>query len=154
MTGLFGGTIIFIIFGKAAPDALLGFGLEALDRSFMLGRNFHQSCRCWGGPGRQSRRKMTEDDPRNAAVVADTYCWRLCRYGSGYLRKLRSHHRFWLDPGLALVAVTGDLNGLSILIIRHRVISSILGHLQCRFGKIPGQNSFEPRCGRGNVSLV
>ena len=24
--GLFGGTIIFIVMGKAAPDALLGFG--------------------------------------------------------------------------------------------------------------------------------
>jgi K(+)-stimulated pyrophosphate-energized sodium pump len=58
--GLFGGTIIFIILGIAAPDALLGFGfggtLLALFTVHAGRRRYlHQSRRCRGGFGWKSR---------------------------------------------------------------------------------------------------
>ncbi len=55
--GLLGGTMIFIIFGRAAPDALLGFGFGGtLVALFMrVGRWYlYKSCGCWRRPGGES----------------------------------------------------------------------------------------------------
>lgn len=72
--GLLGGTLIFIIFGKAAPDALLGFGFGGtLVALFMrIGGGIYTKAADVGADlvGKVEE-GLPEDDPRNAAVVAD-----------------------------------------------------------------------------------
>ena len=72
--GLLGGTLIFMIFGKAAPDALLGFGFGGtLVALFMrVGGGIYTKAADVGADlvGKVEQ-DMPEDDPRNAAVIAD-----------------------------------------------------------------------------------
>ncbi len=72
--GLLGGTLIFMIFGKAAPDALLGFGFGGtLIALFMrVGGGIYTKAADVGADlvGKVEH-DMPEDDPRNAAVIAD-----------------------------------------------------------------------------------
>ena len=72
--GLFGGTIIFMIFGVAAPDALLGFGFGGtLVALFMrVGGGIYTKAADVGADlvGKVEQ-DVPEDDPRNAAVIAD-----------------------------------------------------------------------------------
>jgi K(+)-stimulated pyrophosphate-energized sodium pump len=72
--GLLGGTIIFMIFGKAAPDALLGFGFGGtLVALFMrIGGGIYTKAADVGADlvGKVEH-GLPEDDPRNAAVIAD-----------------------------------------------------------------------------------
>jgi K(+)-stimulated pyrophosphate-energized sodium pump len=72
--GLLGGTVIFMIFGRAAPDALLGFGFGGtLVALFMrIGGGIYTKAADVGADlvGKVEH-GLPEDDPRNAAVVAD-----------------------------------------------------------------------------------
>jgi K(+)-stimulated pyrophosphate-energized sodium pump len=72
--GLLGGTIIFMILGKAAPDALLGFGFGGtLVALFMRigGGIYTKSADVGADLVGKVEQGLPEDDPRNAAVVAD-----------------------------------------------------------------------------------
>ncbi|MHA2240889.1 MAG: sodium-translocating pyrophosphatase [Candidatus Thorarchaeota archaeon] len=72
--GLMGGTIIFIIYGIAAPDALLGFGLGGTLLALFMrvgGGIFTKAADVGADLVGKLEQGLPEDDPRNAAVVAD-----------------------------------------------------------------------------------
>jgi K(+)-stimulated pyrophosphate-energized sodium pump len=133
--GLLGGTIIFMVFGRAAPDALLGFGFGGtLIALFMrVGGGIYTKAADVGADlvGKVEQ-DIPEDDPRNAAVIADLVGDNVgdC---AGMAADIFESYEVTIVSGLilglALVAITGDLKWIIYpLIIRAiGVISSILG---------------------------
>jgi K(+)-stimulated pyrophosphate-energized sodium pump len=133
--GLLGGTIIFIVFGKAAPDVLLGFGFGGtLVALFMrVGGGIYTKAADVGADlvGKVEK-DIPEDDPRNAAVIADLVGDNVgdC---AGMAADIFESYEVTIVSGLilglALVAITGDLKWIVYpLIIRAvGVISSMLG---------------------------
>jgi K(+)-stimulated pyrophosphate-energized sodium pump len=133
--GLFGGTIIFIIFGKAAPDALLGFGFGGtLVALFMrVGGGIYTKAADVGADlvGKVEK-DIPEDDPRNAAVVADLVGDNVgdcAGMAADIFESYETTIVSGLILGLALLAQTGELKWIVYpLIIRAvGVLSSIIG---------------------------
>jgi K(+)-stimulated pyrophosphate-energized sodium pump len=133
--GLFGGTIIFIALGRAAPDALLGFGFGGtLIALFMRvgGGIFTKAADVGADLVGKVEQDIPEDDPRNAAVIADLVGDNVgdC---AGMAADIFESYEVTIVSGLilglALVNITGDLLWIVFpLIIRAiGVISSIMG---------------------------
>jgi K(+)-stimulated pyrophosphate-energized sodium pump len=133
--GLFGGTLIFIIFGKAAPDALLGFGFGGTLLALFMrvgGGIFTKAADVGADLVGKVEKDIPEDDPRNAAVIADLVGDNVgdC---AGMAADIFESYEVTIVSGLilglTLVAATGDLKWIVYpLIIRAiGVISSILG---------------------------
>ncbi len=133
--GLFGGTVIFIIFGTAAPDALLGFGFGGTLLALFMrvgGGIFTKAADVGADLVGKVEKDIPEDDPRNAAVIADLVGDNVgdC---AGMAADIFESYEVTIVSGLilglTLVAATGDLKWIVYpLIIRAiGVISSILG---------------------------
>ncbi len=72
--GLLGGTAIFMIFRKAAPDALLGFGFGGTLLALFMrvgGGIYTKAADVGADLAGKVEAGLEEDDPRNAAVIAD-----------------------------------------------------------------------------------
>src|SRR3972149_2139012 len=133
--GLLGGTIIFIILGIAAPDALLGFGFGGTLLALFMrvgGGIFTQAADVGADLVGKVEAGIPEDDPRNPAVIADLVGDNVgdC---AGMAADIFESYEVTIVSGLilglALVAITGEIKWIVYpLVIRALgVISSILG---------------------------
>lgn len=133
--GLLGGTVLFIVFGKAAPDALLGFGFGGTLLALFMrvgGGIYTKAADVGADLVGKVEKDIPEDDPRNAAVIADLVGDNVgdC---AGMAADIFESYEVTIVSGLilglSLVAITHDLKWIVYpLIIRAvGVISSMLG---------------------------
>jgi K(+)-stimulated pyrophosphate-energized sodium pump len=133
--GLLGGTLIFIIFGRAAPDALLGFGFGGTLLALFMrvgGGIYTKAADVGADLVGKVEKDIPEDDPRNAAVIADLVGDNVgdcAGMAADIFESYETTIVSGLILGLALVAITGELKWIVYpLIIRAvGVISSMLG---------------------------
>jgi K(+)-stimulated pyrophosphate-energized sodium pump len=133
--GLFGGTIIFIIFGIAAPDALLGFGFGGTLLALFMrvgGGIYTKAADVGADLVGKVEAGIPEDDPRNAAVIADLVGDNVgdC---AGMAADIFESYEVTIVSGLilglALVMITGDMKWIvfPLLVRGIGVLSSIIG---------------------------
>ena len=133
--GLLGGTVIFIIFGKAAPDALLGFGFGGTLLALFMrvgGGIYTKAADVGADLVGKVEKDIPEDDPRNAAVIADLVGDNVGDCAGMAADIFESYETTIVSAlilGLVLWTKTGDLYWIVYpLIIRGvGVVSSILG---------------------------
>jgi len=138
--GLLGGTIIFMIFQKAAPDALLGFGFGGTLLALFMrvgGGIYTKAADVGADLVGKVEAGIPEDDPRNAAVVADLVGDNVgdC---AGMAADIFESYEVTIVSGLilglALVAITGQIKWIifPLLVRGIGVFSSIIGTYQVR----------------------
>ncbi len=133
--GLLGGTLIFIIFGKAAPDVLLGFGFGGTLLALFMrvgGGIYTKAADVGADLVGKVEAGMEEDDPRNAAVIADLVGDNVGDCAGMAADIFESYEVTVVSSlilGLALAQITGNLHWIIVpLLIRGvGVISSIIG---------------------------
>ena len=153
--GLLGGTLIFMLYGKAAPDVLLGFGFGGtLIALFMrVGGGIYTKAADVGADlvGKVEA-GMDEDDPRNAAVIADLVGDNVGDCAGMAADIFESYEVTIVSSlilGLALTALTGQLFWiiLPLLVRGIGVISSIFGTYAVSLWNVG-------RCRRGDVQKL
>ncbi|HKZ55828.1 MAG TPA: sodium-translocating pyrophosphatase [Anaerolineales bacterium] len=133
--GLLGGTTIFMIFGKSSPDVLLGFGFGGTLLALFMrvgGGIFTKAADVGADLVGKVEAGMEEDDPRNAAVIADLVGDNVgdC---AGMAADIFESYEVTIVAslilGLALAALTNQLSWIIVpLLIRGiGVVSSIVG---------------------------
>lgn len=141
--GLLGGTIIFIILGIAAPDALLGFGFGGTLLALFMrvgGGIFTKAADVGADLVGKVEAGIPEDDPRNPAVIADLVGDNVgdC---AGMAADIFESYEVTIVSGLilglALWHITGQLEWIIFpLVVRGiGVLSSIVGTYFVRGGE-------------------
>jgi len=133
--GLLGGTLIFIILGKAAPDVLLGFGFGGTLLALFMrvgGGIYTKAADVGADLVGKVEAGMEEDDPRNAAVIADLVGDNVGDCAGMAADIFESYEVTIVSSlilGLALTALTGQLFWivLPLLVRGIGVVSSIFG---------------------------
>lgn len=133
--GLLGGTTLFLIFGKASPDVLLGFGFGGTLLALFMrvgGGIYTKAADVGADLVGKVEAGMDEDDPRNAAVIADLVGDNVGDCAGMAADIFESYEVTVVSSlilGLALSGITGNLHWIIIpLLIRGvGVISSIIG---------------------------
>ncbi|GAB4558392.1 MAG: sodium-translocating pyrophosphatase [Anaerolineae bacterium] len=140
--GLFGGTVIFMIFGKAAPDALLGFGFGGTLLALFMrvgGGIYTKAADVGADLVGKVEQDIPEDDPRNAAVVADLVGDNVgdC---AGMAADIFESYEVTIVSGLilglALTAITGHIEWIlyPLLVRGIGVLASIIGTYRVKGG--------------------
>ncbi|MBE3583309.1 MAG: sodium-translocating pyrophosphatase [Limnochordaceae bacterium] len=138
--GLLGGTVVFMYFGKAAPDALLGFGFGGTLLALFMrvgGGIYTKAADVGADLVGKVERDLPEDDPRNAAVIADLVGDNVgdC---AGMAADIFESYEVTIVSGLilglTLVHLTGDIKWIifPLLVRAIGVFSSILGTYRVR----------------------
>ncbi len=133
--GLFGGTVIFMVFAKAAPDALLGFGFGGTLLALFMrvgGGIFTKAADVGADLVGKLEQGLEEDDRRNAAVIADLVGDNVgdC---AGMAADIFESYEVTIVSGLilglALTALTGHIEWIlfPLLIRGIGVLASIVG---------------------------
>ncbi len=133
--GLFGGTVIFMYFGVAAPDALLGFGFGGTLLALFMrvgGGIYTKAADVGADLVGKVEAGIPEDDPRNAAVIADLVGDNVgdC---AGMAADIFESYEVTIVSGLilglALVSITHELKWIifPLLVRGIGVLSSIIG---------------------------
>ncbi len=141
--GLLGGTLIFIYFGLAAPDALLGFGFGGTLLALFMrvgGGIFTKAADVGADLVGKVEAGIPEDDPRNPAVVADLVGDNVgdC---AGMAADIFESYEVTIVSGLilgvALYNITGHIEWIIYpLIVRGiGVLSSIIGTYVVKAGR-------------------
>lgn len=147
--GLLGGTVIFIVLGIAAPDALLGFGFGGTLLALFMrvgGGIFTKAADVGADLVGKVEAGIPEDDPRNPAVVADLVGDNVgdC---AGMAADIFESYEVTIVSGLilglALWHITGRLEWIIFpLIVRGiGVLSSIIGTYVVRGGSGASTNA-------------
>jgi len=145
--GLLGGTLIFMIFLKAAPDALLGFGFGGTLLALFMrvgGGIYTKAADVGADLVGKVEASIPEDDPRNAAVVADLVGDNVgdC---AGMAADIFESYEVTIVSGLilglALVQLTGQIKWIifPLLVRGIGVFSSIIGTYQVKGGSKKGK---------------
>ena len=141
--GLLGGTLIFIMYGKAAPDALLGFGFGGTLLALFMrvgGGIYTKAADVGADLVGKVEAGLEEDDPRNAAVIADLVGDNVGDCAGMAADIFESYEVTIVSAlilGLALVRITGDLDWIvfPLLVRGIGVLSSIISTYLVKAGK-------------------
>ncbi|MBE2268313.1 MAG: sodium-translocating pyrophosphatase [Anaerolinea sp.] len=133
--GLLGGTMIFIIFGTASPDVLLGFGFGGTLLALFMrvgGGIYTKAADVGADLVGKVEADLPEDDPRNAAVIADLVGDNVGDCAGMAADIFESYEVTIVSSlilGLALTSLTGQLFWivLPLLVRGIGVVSSIVG---------------------------
>src|SRR5512139_1693563 len=133
--GLLGGTTIFIIFGPAAPDVLLGFGFGGTLLALFMrvgGGIYTKAADVGADLVGKVEAGMEEDDPRNAAVIADLVGDNVGDCAGMAADIFESYEVTIVSSlilGLALTAINGELYWIVLPLLARGigVVSSIVG---------------------------